>query len=91
MTIPVSALQRNAAEVVRRVAASGVAEEITDRGRVVAVIGPPPALRGFRRLVEAGAVRPAEPGGVLDLLDELDRLPLLALGGALDEQRDTTR
>jgi antitoxin (DNA-binding transcriptional repressor) of toxin-antitoxin stability system len=91
MAIPVSALQRNAAAVVRRVAASGVAEEITDRGRVVAVIGPPTTARGYHRLVEAGAVRPAEGGGVLELFDELDQLPGLALGEALEEQRDTSR
>ena len=88
MSIPISALQRNAAEVVRRVAASGLAEEITDRGRVVGLLAPPPPVDGLERLRQAGAVRRAEPGGIGPLLAELADLPSIGLQEALEEQRN---
>lgn len=91
MATPISALQRNAALVVRRVAASGVAEEITDRGRVVAILAPPPTVSGLERLRQQGAVRPAKNGRLSDLLDMLADLPDIGLTEALREQRDTDR
>ena len=91
MPIPISALQRNAAAAVRRVAASGIAEEITDRGRVVAVLAPPPTAGGLERLRAAGAVRPADPGGLGEVLDALDEIKVPGLMKALREQRESER
>jgi len=91
VAIPISALQRNAAEVVRRVAASGAAQEITDRGRVVAVLSPVPAQDGLERLRAMGLTRPATQGALAQALSELDELPSLALEAALAEQRDDDR
>jgi antitoxin (DNA-binding transcriptional repressor) of toxin-antitoxin stability system len=91
MATPISALQRNAALVVRRVAASGVAEEITDRGRVVAILAPPPQASGLERLRQQGAVRPAKKGRLSELLKMLSGLPEIGLTEALQEQRDTDR
>jgi len=91
VTTPISALQRNAALVVRRVAASGVAEEITDRGRVVAILAPPPPVSGLERLRQQGAVRPAKPGGLYEVVKAFGRLPSIGLTEALEEQRDTDR
>lgn len=92
MPVPISALQRNAARVIRDVAASGVAQEITDRGRVVAIIAPPPELTGLARLRQQGAVRPAKPGGIRELLERIEKLPPTpGLMEALWEQRDTDR
>lgn len=91
MATPISALQRNAALVVRRVAASGVAEEITDRGRVVAILAPPPRTEGLERLRQAGAVRPGKPGRLYDVIKAAGRLPEIGLPEALKEQRDTDR
>jgi antitoxin (DNA-binding transcriptional repressor) of toxin-antitoxin stability system len=91
MSTPISALQRNASLVVRRVAASGVAEEITDRGRVVAILAPPPRTEGLERLRQAGAVRPAKPGQLYEVIKELGTLPEIGLMDALQEQRDTDR
>lgn len=91
MTVPISALQRNAAEVVRRVAASGMAEEITDRGRVVAILAPPPAAEGLDRLRQAGAVRSAKPGRLHEVIEAAGVLPEIGLMAALEEQRDTDR
>ena len=91
MSTPISALQRNASLVVRRVAASGVAEEITDRGRVVAILAPPPRAEGLERLRQAGLVRPAKPGQLYEVIKELGTLPEIGLMDALQEQRDTDR
>jgi antitoxin (DNA-binding transcriptional repressor) of toxin-antitoxin stability system len=91
MPTPISALQRNAADVVRRVAASGVAEEITDRGRVVAILAPPPLAKGLARLRQAGAVRAAEPGGIAEVVEAMTDLPSVNLTKALAEQRDVDR
>jgi antitoxin (DNA-binding transcriptional repressor) of toxin-antitoxin stability system len=91
MTVPISALQRNAALVVRRVAASGVAEEITDRGRVVAILAPPPRAEGLERLRQAGAVRDAKAGRLYEVIEAAGALPEIGLMEALEEQRDTDR
>lgn len=91
MSIPISALQRNASVVVRRVASSGLAEEITDRGRVVAILAPPPRTEGLDRLRQVGAVRPAKPGRLDEVIRELETLPEVGLMEALQEQRDTDR
>lgn len=88
MATPISALQRNAAAVIRRVVASGVSEEITDHGRVVAVLAPPPALQGLEKLRAEGHVTPAT-GGFTERLRLLEDLPgVEGLRAALDEQRD---
>lgn len=91
MATPISALQRNAAGVVRKVVASGVAEEITDRGRVVAVLSPPPSRLGLERLRELGATRPADPSARGEALALMADLPALGLSQSLAEQRDDGR
>lgn len=91
MPTPISALQRNAASVVRKVAFSGAAEEITDRGRVVAVLVPPPRATGLERLRQLGATRPADPARLADVLASLGDVPPVGLVGALAEQRDSER
>ncbi len=91
MLIPISALQRNAAAVVRRVVASGVAAEITDRGRVVAILSPPPQASGLEWLRRLGMTRPAEPGALAKVLARTGALPALGLVQALAEQRDSER
>lgn len=91
MSTPISALQRNAASVVRKVAASGVAEEITERGRVVAVLAPPRPVAGLERLRQLGATRPAAPARLAEVLGSLADLPAVGLVKALDEQRDSDR
>ncbi len=89
MAVPISALQRNASSVIRRVAGSGIAEEITDRGRVVAILAPPPRSEGLERLRQAGAVRPAKPGRLDGVIKQLGNVAELRLMEALQEQRDT--
>lgn len=91
MATPISALQRNAARIVRKIAASGVAEEITDRGRVVAILSPPATAHGLDRLREVGATRPADPTALREVLALLPDLPALGLAAALAEQRDSDR
>ncbi|MFN2582262.1 MAG: hypothetical protein ABR498_05925 [Candidatus Dormibacteria bacterium] len=92
MSIPISALQRNAAAVVRRIAASGRSEEITDRGRVVAVIGPRPEQTGLARLEAAGHVRPAATVDWDKLWASIDGAQRVGgLMEALMEQRDSDR
>ena len=91
MSIPISALQRNAAQVVRQVAASGLAQEITDRGRVVAVIGPPPDLHGLERLRAEGAVRQGNAADWRAAVAALRDVAVPGLIQALEEQRDTGR
>ncbi len=91
MATSISALQRNASAVVRRVAASGEAEEITDRGRVVAVLSPPPGLSGLERLIHAGVAHPATPAAISEALASAESLPPLDIAGALVEQRDLER
>lgn len=89
MAVPISELQRNASSVVRRVAASGIAEEITDRGRVVAILAPPPRSEGLERLRQAGAVRPAKPGRLDEVIKQPGNVAEVRLMEALQEQRDT--
>ncbi|MHB8290228.1 MAG: hypothetical protein ACYDEY_13545 [Acidimicrobiales bacterium] len=91
MATGISALQRNASAVVRKVAAAGIAEEITDRGRVVAVIIPPPESTGLERLRASGATRRASGESFAVLLSRAAILPRLDLAGALTEQRNTER
>jgi antitoxin (DNA-binding transcriptional repressor) of toxin-antitoxin stability system len=91
MATPISALQRNAASVVRKVTASGVAEEITDRGRVVAVLTPPPVVDGLQRLRQAGVTRAADSRLLHEALAQVGSIPPLDLAGALAEQRDHER
>lgn len=80
-TIGVRELQQRASAVLRRVE-RGEALGVTDRGRLVAVLGPPSAATGAAALVAAGRVRPARPSASLpepvavgpsiaDVLDEL--------------------
>ncbi len=91
MAIPISALQRNAAEVVRRIAASNVSEEITDRGRVVAVLSPPSQAIGIDRLRKAGVTHAAVPGALVEVVTSGEALPHVGLTDALVELRDTDR
>jgi antitoxin (DNA-binding transcriptional repressor) of toxin-antitoxin stability system len=92
MATSVSALQRNAASVVRRVAASGRAEEITVRGQVVAVLMPPPDVSPLDRMRHAGRIRPAVAHDLSALFAEIDAgPPTPGLMDALMEQRDTER
>ncbi|MEO7804165.1 MAG: prevent-host-death family protein [Actinomycetota bacterium] len=93
MSIPISALQRNAAAVIRRIVASGKAEEVTDRGRVVALLSPAEEATGLERLRRQGAVRERDPLAFQQALEMIHSLPPmdLDLEGALKEQRDTDR
>ena len=88
MTIPISTLQRNAAAVVRKIATAGIAEEITDRGRVVAVLSPPPQATGIERLRQVGVTHPAVRGALAEAIASVEMLPSVGLTGALIEQRD---
>jgi antitoxin (DNA-binding transcriptional repressor) of toxin-antitoxin stability system len=91
MSTPISALQRNASAVVRQVAASGIAEEITDRGRVVAVLAPVSPGGPLDRLRRAGLVRPGDPTALTRGMTSAATLPALELSRALIEQRDSER
>ena len=91
MTTSIGALQRNASAIVRKVVASGTPEEITDRGRVVAILVPPPESSGLERLREAGATRLPVPGAVADALAGTSDLAEVGLTDSLAEQRDTER
>ena len=91
MATSISALQRNAAEVVHRVSASGVSEEITHRGRVVAVLTPPPTANGLQSLRESGLSRRADPEALARAVAAAGSLPAVGLGLALAEQRETDR
>jgi antitoxin (DNA-binding transcriptional repressor) of toxin-antitoxin stability system len=91
MSTSISALQRNASAVVRQVAASGIAEEITDRGRVVAVLAPVAPGGPLDRLRRAGLVRPGDPAALMRGVVSSAGLPPLELGRALVEQRDSER
>lgn len=91
MATSISALQRNASAVVRRVVSSGESEEITDRGRVVAVLSPPQRSSGLQRLRDSGVVRAAIPAAMSEALASSEDLPDLDIAGALVEQRDIER
>lgn len=57
-TIGVRELQQRASAVLRRIE-RGEVLGVTDRGRLVAVLGPPSAATGAAALVTAGRLRPA--------------------------------
>lgn len=81
-TVGVRELQQRASTVLRRVE-RGEVVGVTDRGRLIAVLGPPSAATGTAALISAGRVRPARRGGkplpepvaarkrVVEVLDEL--------------------
>ena len=62
--IGVRELRQNASEWIRR-AQAGERIEITKRGQLVAVIGPPPTGGTVARLREAGRLKPPSVGGHL--------------------------
>jgi prevent-host-death family protein len=62
--IGVRELRQNASEWIRR-AHAGERIEITKRGQLVAVIGPPPAGGTVARLREAGRLKPPSVSGRL--------------------------
>lgn len=66
-------------------------EVITDRGRVVAVLHPPPAETGLEKLRRLGLVRPGDPARLELALAAIAKLPAVDLEGALAEQRDLDR
>lgn len=57
-TVPIRDLQRHASAIVRRVR-SGETLGVTDRGTLVAIMGPPRTAGGAAALIAAGRVRPA--------------------------------
>jgi antitoxin (DNA-binding transcriptional repressor) of toxin-antitoxin stability system len=59
-TIGVRELQQRASAVLRRIE-RGEVLGVTERGRLVAVLGPPSLATGAGALVTAGRVRPARP------------------------------
>lgn len=63
--IGVRELRQHASRWLARVAA-GESFEVTDRGRLVALLVPPPAREGLDALVAAGRARPGE-GHLADL------------------------
>ena len=87
MAVLISALQRNASEVIRKVRATGMAVEITDRGRVVAILSPPPEETGVDRLRNAGVVLEPMQGSIEDVLNS--KITLAGAADALREQRDS--
>lgn len=62
--IGVRELRQNASEWIRR-AHAGERIEVTKRGQVVAVLGPPPSGGTLTRLREAGRLKPAIVTGPL--------------------------
>ena len=57
--IGIRELRQHASRWVAR-AAAGETIEITDRGRLVAALGPPPRGNRYERLVGTGEIRPPE-------------------------------
>ncbi|HEV7678623.1 MAG TPA: hypothetical protein VGQ42_08645 [Candidatus Dormibacteraeota bacterium] len=57
-TIGVRELQQRASAVLRRIE-RGEVLGVTDRGRLVAILGPPSSATGAASLVTAGRLRPA--------------------------------
>lgn len=76
-------LRQRASELIRRVE-GGETITVTDRGRPVALLTPPPAGTAFDRLLAAGDVEPAT--GVLD-----DLPPPLALAPGAEPPADALR
>lgn len=62
--IGVRELRQNASEWIRR-ARAGERIEVTNRGQVVAVLGPPPASGALAGLREVGRLKPATRSGPL--------------------------
>ncbi len=87
-SVGIRALQQNASGVVRR-AAAGEVVEITDRGRLVARLVPPPADK-LAGLVEAGLARAARTR-LVDLPAPLPAGAGPALTQVLAEQRADER
>jgi prevent-host-death family protein len=81
--IGVRELRQHASRWLARVAA-GETIEITDRGRLVAILSPPREVSAYDRLLAAGrlvparrslsSVAPIPPGGDRSLSEELDKL-----------------
>lgn len=81
-TIGVRELQQRASAVLRRVERGDIVG-VTERGRLIAVLGPPSIATGAGALVSAGRVRPARPStaplpepvpaphSIADVLDDL--------------------
>jgi prevent-host-death family protein len=67
--VPIRQLQQHASAVIRRVR-HGETVGITDRGRLVAVLSPPPPLEGAAALIAAGRVRPGSPS-ISEVLEDL--------------------
>ncbi len=88
MSVSISALQRNTAQVIRRITATGKSEDITDHGRIVATLNPPPIDSGIYKLRNAGNTRPGSWEFFPDIVVAIEGLPQLDLGSALLEQRD---
>ena len=92
MVTSIGALQRNASAVIRRVAASGIAEEITAHGHVVALLSPPPRGGGLEALRREGHVVDAEGADRQEVIGAIEALlPVDGLREALWEQRDSDR
>jgi prevent-host-death family protein len=95
VTVSVSELKANLSEHLRRVKA-GEEVLVTDRGRVVAVLGPPPEAAagqaGLRRLADQSGIKPGK-GISEDFFD----LPIgddpqgLVLQALLNERRRASR
>ena len=62
--IGIRELRQNASEWIRR-AHAGERIEVTNRGQVVAVLGPPPSGGGAARLRQAGRLKAATVAGPL--------------------------
>ncbi|MGQ0679881.1 MAG: hypothetical protein ACT4OM_09560 [Actinomycetota bacterium] len=77
--------------MVREMLAAGGSVEVTDRGRVVAVLSPPRSSDGIQRLRELGVTRPGDRTALSKGLEQIALLPEVDLPGALEEQRDSRR
>jgi len=91
MRVTITALRREGRKVIRQVVESRHPVEITQRGRVVAVISPAPGLVGLERLRALGHVIPRDPSALARGLAAPETLPPVRLMEALEEQRDTER
>jgi len=76
--IGVRELRQNASEWIRR-AHAGERIEVTNRGQVVAVLGPPPTGDALARLREAGRLKPASASFALPAPVKTRRPPSRAL------------
>lgn len=62
--VGVRELRQNASDWIRR-AQAGERIAVTNRGQVVAMLGPPPSVEALTRLREAGRLKPATVTGPL--------------------------